>query len=210
MKRSEKGYWHLICLSYERPILGDHPKAHISEKFGFQAIRWISPENLINQIIQQKLFSFLECSGKAMSQNFMKSAGFHERPTIARNGKAYVFIIKECVMKKISVFEMKKDSSMVISSVAGLKYFINFLTFLHIPLSLLQLTDTIGIASVSVGCCYSGVHIFMDKRFYYPFQTRKVTVLSFTVKSAIYTVPCKSLVYTAVNRRFTGQSWDEV
>ena len=67
----------------ERPILGD-------------------------QVIQEKLFSFMECSGKAMSQDFTwnlldftKSAGFHvkfagfheirnERPTIARNGKAYV------------------------------------------------------------------------------------------------------------------------
>ena len=51
---------------------------------------WNPPENLTNQIIQQKLFSFMECSGKAMSQDFMKSAGFHER-SIARNGKAYVF-----------------------------------------------------------------------------------------------------------------------
>ena len=31
---------------------------------------------------QEKLFSFMQCSGKAMSD--------FERPTIARNGKAYV------------------------------------------------------------------------------------------------------------------------
>ena len=41
-------------------------------------ISWNPPENLINQISQHKLFSFMECSGKAMSQDFMKSAGFHE------------------------------------------------------------------------------------------------------------------------------------
>ena len=40
-------------------------------------ISWNLPENLINQIIQEKLFSFMECSGKAMSQDFMKSTGFH-------------------------------------------------------------------------------------------------------------------------------------
>ena len=64
----------LFGLSKERPILGDHAKAHIHE------IRWISRNplaNLINQIIQEKLFSFMQCSGKAMSQDFMKSAEFH-------------------------------------------------------------------------------------------------------------------------------------
>ena len=72
----------LFGLSYiERPILGDHPKAHISGfyvKFGglhvksggFHKIRRISCENLRNQIIPEKLFSFMECSGKAMSHDF--------------------------------------------------------------------------------------------------------------------------------------------
>ena len=41
-------------------------------------ILWNPPENLINQIIQQKLFTFMKCSGKVMSQDFMKSARFHE------------------------------------------------------------------------------------------------------------------------------------
>ena len=76
-------------LSKERPILGDHTKAHIHE------IKWISHEiwqiswnpadfmwnplaNLINQIIQEKLFSFMQCSGKAMSQDFTKSTTFHK------------------------------------------------------------------------------------------------------------------------------------
>ena len=99
----------LVGLSKERPILGDHAKAHIHEiRQISHEIQWISCENLlanlINQIIQEKLFSFMQCSGKAMSQdftkiyriswnplNFMWNPPDFERPTIARNGKAYVF-----------------------------------------------------------------------------------------------------------------------
>ena len=62
---------------------------------------WNPPTKLINQIFQEKLLSFMECCGKAMSWFHMKSARFHEihriswnlpdfeRP-IARNGKPYV------------------------------------------------------------------------------------------------------------------------
>ena len=35
-------------------------------------------KTFINKITQQKLFSFMECSGKAMSQDFTKSAGFRK------------------------------------------------------------------------------------------------------------------------------------
>ena len=57
-----------IGLSKERPILGDHAKAHI---YGFHMrISWNPPENLINQIIQEKLFSFMEYMGKAISHDF--------------------------------------------------------------------------------------------------------------------------------------------
>ena len=61
--------------------------------FEIWRISWNPPKNLINQITQQKLFfSFMECSGKAMSLDLtwnlpdftksarfhVKSAGFHE------------------------------------------------------------------------------------------------------------------------------------
>ena len=39
---------------------------------------WNPPTKLINQIFQEKLFSFMECCGKAMSCFHMKSAGFHK------------------------------------------------------------------------------------------------------------------------------------
>ena len=88
------GHSNLVGLSFfERPILGDHAKAHLCGfqwnpadfvkysrfhadfmKSGrFHKIQWISwnpPENLINQVIQEKLFTSMECSGKAMSQDF--------------------------------------------------------------------------------------------------------------------------------------------
>ena len=108
--------WYAILifgLSKERPILGDHPKAHIHEIWQISRnpadFMWNPPTKLINQIFQEKLFSFMECCGKAMSCFHMKSAGFHEicwisqnldfmwnppdfeRP-IARNSKPYVFL----------------------------------------------------------------------------------------------------------------------
>ena len=77
----------LFGLSKERPILGDHPKAHIHE------IRWIS----------YGFHEIWQISGEIwwISCRFqVKPAGFHadftsnppdfERP-IARNGKPYVF-----------------------------------------------------------------------------------------------------------------------
>ena len=39
---------------------------------------WNPPTKLINQIFQEKLFSFMECCGKAMSCFHMKSTGFHK------------------------------------------------------------------------------------------------------------------------------------
>ena len=61
----------LFGLSKERRILGDHAKAHIHEirriSREIQRTSWNPPKNLINQITQQKLFSFMQCSGKAMS-----------------------------------------------------------------------------------------------------------------------------------------------
>ena len=77
----------LFGLSKERPILGDHPKAHILYFMWNPAdFMWNPPANLINQIIQEKLFSFMECSGKAMSHDFTWNPLDFERPTIARNG----------------------------------------------------------------------------------------------------------------------------
>ena len=46
---------------------------------------WNPLANLINQIIKEKLFSFMQCSGKAMSQDFMKSSGFHEICRISKD-----------------------------------------------------------------------------------------------------------------------------
>ena len=40
--------------------------------------RWNPPTKLINQIFQEKLFSFMECCGKAVSCFHMKSAGFRK------------------------------------------------------------------------------------------------------------------------------------
>ena len=40
--------------------------------------RWNPPTKLINQIFQEKLFSFMECCGKAISCFHMKSAGFRK------------------------------------------------------------------------------------------------------------------------------------
>ena len=52
--------------------------------------------NLINQLIQDKSFSFIVCLGEAMSDDSMETTAFHEnhrfswkpheRPPIARNG----------------------------------------------------------------------------------------------------------------------------
>ena len=38
-----------------------------------------SLENLINQLIQDKSFSFIVCWGEAMSHDSMKTAAFHEK-----------------------------------------------------------------------------------------------------------------------------------
>ena len=90
----------LIGLSFERPILGDNPKAHAEncmKSSGFHEncyfswkpllFTWkvavftekqqFSLGNLINQLIQHKSFSFMVCWGKAMYQNSMKTATFH-------------------------------------------------------------------------------------------------------------------------------------
>ena len=100
-----KAVWSFVL--YERPILGDHPKAH-SEKhcsfhenhhFSVKTItfhencnafheKWqFSLGNLINQLIQDKSFSFIACLGEAMSDDsmktaaFMKTTAFHENRT---------------------------------------------------------------------------------------------------------------------------------
>ena len=71
-------------------------------------ISWNPPKNLINQITQQKLFSFMECSGKAMSldctwnppdftwnlPDFMKSAEFHEYELLGDH-QVYVYLSKD-------------------------------------------------------------------------------------------------------------------
>ena len=71
-------FWSLLIMRkfiglsfFDRPILGDHVKAHICG-FHMKSSRFheIHLKNLINQIIQEKLFSFMESSGKAMSQDF--------------------------------------------------------------------------------------------------------------------------------------------
>ena len=78
--------YHFWSFVFERPILGDHTKAHISRFLWNPAyFMWNPPANLINQIFQQKHFSFMEYSGKAMSQDFVKSAGFREMWQISWN-----------------------------------------------------------------------------------------------------------------------------
>ena len=84
-------YWISNCLVFRKK----DAKAHIHEirriSCEIQQISWNPPKNLKNQITQQKLFSFMQCSGKAMSldsheirrilwnpPNFMKSAGFRK------------------------------------------------------------------------------------------------------------------------------------
>ena len=47
----------------------------------FHEKQWFSLGNLINQLIQHKSFSFMVCWGKAMYQNSMKTAAFHENCT---------------------------------------------------------------------------------------------------------------------------------
>ena len=44
---------------------------------GFHEKRQFSLGNLINQLIQDKSFSFIVCWGEAMSQDSMKTAAFH-------------------------------------------------------------------------------------------------------------------------------------
>ena len=82
---------------------GFHEIQQISHEI--QQISWNPLADLINQIIQEKLFSFVQCRGKAMSQDFMKICQIFmwnppdfERPTIARNGKACVFFnVARCI-----------------------------------------------------------------------------------------------------------------
>ena len=112
--------WNPVDFTYFMKSDGFHVKfCQISHKI--QQISWNPPANLINQIIQEKLFSVMECSGKAMSHDFMKSGRFHEicqilwnqpdfmwnlpdfeRP-IARNGKTYV---KVSFWKMTIIFEV--------------------------------------------------------------------------------------------------------
>ena len=40
---------------------------------------WFSLGNLINQLIQDKSFSFIVCWGEAKSHDSMKTAAFHEK-----------------------------------------------------------------------------------------------------------------------------------
>ena len=84
---------------------------------GFQWISWNPPENLINQITQRKLFSFMECSGKAMSQDFMKSAEFtwnllnfmdFTKDQYVRNGKAYVYVGTTDILRSTFSFDSVK------------------------------------------------------------------------------------------------------
>ena len=77
----------MFGLSKERPILGDHAKAHIHEIW---QISWNPPKNLINQITQQKLFSFMQCSGEGYVSWFTWNPADFKRP-IARNGNTYVW-----------------------------------------------------------------------------------------------------------------------
>ena len=85
--------FRIFGLSYvERPILGDHPKAHTLKTGGFHMKsssfhekwwfscekQWFSYGNLINQLTQHKFFSLMVCWGEGMSQDSMKTATFHE------------------------------------------------------------------------------------------------------------------------------------
>ena len=67
--------------SKERPILGDHPKAHIHE------IRWISQIKYFKKALQ---FYGVLWEGYVMFSH--ESRRIFERP-IARNGKPYVYNI---------------------------------------------------------------------------------------------------------------------
>ena len=94
-------FWSPICI-YERPILGESPKPHFLAKYGFQCrfyeirqisgmkftgfheIQWISCEiwwiscvKALNQITQQKNFTFNIGQGEAMWYKIMKYGGFH-------------------------------------------------------------------------------------------------------------------------------------
>ena len=76
---------HFIGLSFSKDLYLTTQKAHNLD------FTWNPPENLINQIIQEKLFSFMECSGKAMSHHstwnlpdFMKSAMKDQLPGMVR------------------------------------------------------------------------------------------------------------------------------
>ena len=93
-----------LVFRIERRILGDHPKAHAS---GFHENRHFSPGNLINQLTEHKLFSFMVCREEAMSQVFMKTGGFHTKdhqlPGMVTPMLNFVLYCKVCVEIKTSI-----------------------------------------------------------------------------------------------------------
>ena len=95
-KVKSRGGLLVIGLSYvERPILGDHLKAHtlksggFHENWRFSHEKWqfscekqqFSYGNLINQLTQHKFSCLMVCWGEAMSQDSMKTTTFHENRT---------------------------------------------------------------------------------------------------------------------------------
>ena len=88
-----------------------HENCHFSRKVVvFTEKQWFSLGNLINQLIEDKSFSFIVCWGEAMSHDSMKTATFqenchfswkpplftrkpHQRLPIARNGNPDVSLV---------------------------------------------------------------------------------------------------------------------
>ena len=82
--------------------------------------QWFSLGNLINQLIQDKSFSFIVCLGEAMSDDSMKTTAFHEnccfswkphkRPPIARNGNPMFYLLHWSFIRKTYTWSKTKTS----------------------------------------------------------------------------------------------------
>ena len=83
----DKSFSFIVCLGEamsddSMKTAAFHENHHFSWKPAvFTEKWWFSLGNLINQLIQDKSFSFIVCLGEAMSDDSMKTAAFHENRT---------------------------------------------------------------------------------------------------------------------------------